>query len=53
MTDADCRIEFDHEYSLRISLMCGSGEPSVDQKAIAFDIAEKHIDQLKKQHDGP
>ena len=35
------------EYAVRIGNMVGSGEPTPEQEAIAAEIADKHIAEIK------
>ena len=35
------------EYAVRLGNMAGAGDPTPEQEAIAAEIADKHIEELK------
>lgn len=47
MNDEEYRHEFDVTYATRLNNLCPAGEPTPEQKALAFDEAEQHDRELK------
>ena len=45
------QTEWNYIFQERIGIMCGDGEPTDEQKAIARKEADEHIKALKDQND--
>lgn len=49
MTEDELQIEWRYRYWERIGMLCGSGEPTEEQKAIARKEADQAIEKLRKE----
>jgi len=48
VTISEQTAEFNYRYNERLALLCGTEKPSTQQIQIAFDEAEKSVQELLK-----
>lgn len=48
MTPAELEKEWNYRYQERLGNLCGAGEPTTEQKALAFEEAQEAVEALKE-----
>ena len=48
MTEPELQAEWRHIYETRLGILCGAGEPTEEQLAIAQTEADKAVEELRE-----